>query len=232
MPNDSFAENPAMEPHAAAVSTGAQGLLAIARKRDPSGALALNAALGLSLQAVAELPRLCAAPGEALNALIGEDRLPETFFAFRAAFANAIDARAAQQPNTAPALIEMTHAVLLALGQSLGEAVRHPGEKVAPLGPELPTALRRLASTVPVDLQYSLVRHYVGNILQDFFDSCQVRLQVPELPWTTEQDLRDVDARTVADTVFRDVTRGSAPAEPAMLQERLRSAIIEYSHEQ
>src|SRR5579863_6547745 len=107
MPNDSFAENPAMEPHAAAVSTGAQGLLAIARKRDPSGALALNAALGLSLQAVAELPRLCAAPGEALNALIGEDRLPETFFAFRAAFANAIDARAAQQPNSAPDLRDL-----------------------------------------------------------------------------------------------------------------------------
>ena len=151
----------AIETHAPSISPGAQGLLAIACKRDPARALALNVALNLSLRIIAELPGLCAAADRTgLHALIGQEGLPETFFGFLAALANSIDTHVTTQvrePRGAGAPIEMTHSVLLALGQALSEAVRKSEDDNAPLGPKLPEALRRLADVAAIDLQHSLV---------------------------------------------------------------------------
>jgi hypothetical protein len=216
------------------ISNGAQQLLRIANNKISDGVLALNRAFGLCLQHMAQLPRLCKPEHrQELCSALQQGKLPESFFGFCACVANAIDtelSRPADDLSTAKsAPIEIAHSAFLALGQALREAAGNPDDADSPLGPNLGVALHRLSDKKPEELQRLLVLHYLGNLLQDFFDSCQVRLQVPELPWSTEPNLRKEDANIIAKELFERVAVGPAGALPRALQEDLRRMLDDYS---
>jgi hypothetical protein len=144
------------------ISPGAKELIGIAYRKDTEGTLALNRALSLCLQHIAQLPSLCR-PGDhrELCHLLKQEKLPETFFGFCAALANAIEVRLAEPfqgpPRGRSAPIEITHSVFLALGQALAEVGREPKEAQSPLGPNLDVALQRLSATNPGRLQHLLI---------------------------------------------------------------------------
>lgn len=216
------------------ISLGARQLLRIANNKISEGVLALNRALELCLRLAAQLPRLCKPEHrQELTEILGQERLPETFFGFCACLINAIDARVSGPAEDFSAAqrapIEITHSAFLALGQALGEAARKPDETQSPLGPTFGAALQRLSNESPEKLQRLVLLHYLGNVLQDFFDSCQVRLQVPELPWTAEADLRQEDARVIAEELFARVDVSPDGAAPGRLLEELRRMLDEYS---
>jgi hypothetical protein len=218
------------------ISPGAQELIGIAYRKDTEGTLALNRPLGLCLQHIAQLPSLCRqADRRQLWLLIKQTRLPDTFFGFCAALANAIDLLLAEPMQGPPAgrraPIEITHSVYLALGQALAEASRDPMKDPSPMVPNLDVALERLAAKDPGHLQHLLILHFLGNVLQDFFDSCQVRMQIPKLPFDSESNLREIDARKIADELFRRVPPGPGGAEAGMLQDELRNMLDWYSHD-
>ncbi len=216
------------------ISLGARQLLRIANNKISDGVLALNRALELCLRLAAQLPRLCKPEHrQELCDILGQERLPETLFGFCAFVINAIDtqvSRPAEDFSAAQrAPIEITHSVFLALGQALAEATRKPDETQSPLGPTIGAALQRLSNESPEKLQRLVTLHYLGNVLQDFFDSCQVRIQVPELPWTAEEELRQEDARVITDELFARVAVGPDGAVPGRLLGELRRMLDEYS---
>jgi hypothetical protein len=70
-------------------------------------------------------------------------------------------------------------------------------------------------------MQRQLIANYLGNILQDYFDACQVRLRVRSLPDNTEENLRRVEAHNMAEWVFDD-----APADgPALSVEQVEQRL-------
>lgn len=234
MAEGSTGEHPAAAIPSPSISKGAQKLLVIAQRDDTQGAMAGNAALRISLERLAGLPGLCAGSDQSvLYHLLGQKELPASFFGFCAALANVIDLRVADSAGDLPQgrslATDFDHSVLLALGQALTDAVREPGEQSPELGPRIEVALPRLALTSAHNLQRLLVQHYVGNILQDYFDRCRLRLRIPELPPDTELKLRTEDAHAIADTLFAHLPRAGAGVEPERVQESLRNLLAELS---
>jgi hypothetical protein len=54
-------------------------------------------------------------------------------------------------------------------------------------------------------------------------------MQVPKLPWDTESNLREIDAREIADELFRRVPPGPGGADAGMVQDELRNMLDGYS---
>lgn len=230
IPPEKFSADTSVPP----ISLGARQLLRIANNKISDGVLALNRALERCLQLAAQLPRLCKPEQrQELCDILGQEKLPETFFGFCACVINAIDAQVSRPAEDFSAgqraPIEITHSAFLALGQALGEATRKLDETQSPLGPTLGAALQRLSNESPEKLQRLVVLHYLGNVLQDFFDSCQVRIQVPDLPWTAEAELRQEDARVIAEELFARVAVGPDGAATGRLLVELRRMLDEYS---
>ena len=68
--------------------------------------------------------------------------------------------------------------------------------------PPLEKARTRLAGQSPLELQRAFIRNYFGNILQDYFDACELRRKFPKLDEDTEEKLRTSDGQAIADWLF------------------------------
>jgi hypothetical protein len=201
-----------------AVSGGAATLLAIAQENDRRGRIATNAALRLSLEHLASIPKLSTSGATALAKGLGLTPVPATLFQFCAALANAIDEQILALEKARGPWSEVTdfdRSVYLALAQTLSRVVPGAMTERSPLEEVLP----RLAAADPAALQRDLVENYVGNLLQEYFETCEVRFNVPDLPDDTEQRMRTEDARAIARAV------GTSASAPGELQERLRRVL-------
>jgi hypothetical protein len=181
------------------VSDGALTLLAIVLEKDKQKQFTRNRALELSLDYMARLPLSCREGSGKVAELVGVSMLPKTLFRFCAEFLNSIERNINRRDKTTGQMnvdhSDYDHAVLFAVGQAI---TRSSG--ITPsLGPELPVALERLGKKAPIELHRLLLRNYFGNVLQETFDSCDVRRSVPDLAEDVELNLRLVDAKAIAD---------------------------------
>ena len=181
------------------VSDGTLTLLAIALKNDKEKMITQNPALRASLRCMAELPSRCAGGEPVVREYLGVHAQPLTFFRFCAGLLDRVDRQLLPPEGISHASrsrrSEYDHPVLLALGQTVARAAGMRPDSEPGLGP----ALKELAWAEPGTLQRDLMRNYFGNILQDWFEACEIRLQVPDLPASVEGDLRDRDARLMAE---------------------------------
>ena len=194
------------------VSEGAATLLGIAIENDREAQLASNSALEESLQDLAELPPLCRDGGEAaLCERLGVTEPPASLIGFCALLVNQLDLRIQRAEKRAwSRASDFDHGVFLALAQTLAEAARKGRRE-----PDFRTLCRRIGAADPAELQERMIANYVGNLLQDHFDACKVRFEVPGLPPDTEERLRHDDGQLLARAVFegREGAAGGARAD-------------------
>lgn len=210
------------------ISRGATTLLAIAQENDRHKKIAANTALEVSLDCVRELPALCANRDRSkICELLGRPDIPPSWFEFCVALVAAIESRvekAKDSRNGGYSLrTDFDRSVYLALGQAIAEATKAVSK--ARLTLELSTAetfdsLGRWSGT---ELQKLLIKNYVGNILQELFDACKVRLRTAGLPADTERNLREKDADVVMDSVFES----APPPESREIVMRLQTVLSE-----
>lgn len=193
------------------LTSGALTLLVIALKKDRDKRLTRGPALRAACECVAMLPHRCRSGERAVCALLGVSQLPPNLFRFCALLLDAVERRISGSEAEGTRgerrwkRSEYDHPILLALGQTVARAAR----MTRLLGPDSAAAIARLADADPRRLQQELLANYIGNVLQDYFDACQVRLKVRDLPGDTEEDLRRVDARKMAEWVCADTPSGA-----------------------
>jgi hypothetical protein len=208
------------------VTPGAATLIAIAEENDQHRQLATNVALRIALEDIARLPAISVErEARRFCGLLPVDNMPRTFFRFCALWLNSIDKRVREQPvgNSAgwPPVSDFDHAVFLAAGQTLARVV----EMASIDAMTFEEGLERIGHANSRDLQRLLVQNYLGNLLQDNFDACDVRLNVRGLPPNTEELLRKQDARQIADTVFAALPDAPKAADPSQIQTELRNLL-------
>jgi hypothetical protein len=183
-----------------ALADGTLTLLAIALKNDRDKQITRSVMLRLAYEAVTHLPEICRAGERPVYKLLDTSVPPHTLFQFCALFLDAVERQADSSSGSSKRWerSEYDHPALLALGQTVARTV---GMKSS-IGPDLSTAFQRIADAEPGRLQRIFIENYLGNILQDYFDACEVRFNVRDLPEETEQDLRIVEARAMAEWVF------------------------------
>lgn len=208
------------EPHLE-LNDGAMRLFIIALKNDSDKLLTSNWALHRALRTAGELPsidevfatRLCQEftfPGPAID-----------LFSFAAATLEQIES---ERFDPLPGNVlrerkrsDWDHAALLALGQTICRA----GVLRKASNPEIALAVSHWSTRDPLDLQIDLLGHYFGNILQDYFEACEVRRQVRDLPDDIENQLWSADAKAMAQWV-RSV---AAPGDEVLSWGATRDAI-------
>src|SRR5205823_1324397 len=92
---------------------------------------------------------------------------------------------------------------LQALALALADAVWTDRKGDDLHGPPIDSCWITLSKTRPCVLALRTIYHYIGNILQHFFDAARIREQLRGLPDDTEADLRRRDARLIAERVER-----------------------------
>jgi len=189
------------------MSRGAITLLAIAQENDRHKKIADNEALRAALEYVARLVVLCSKENvSGVRSLLGLRELPANWFGFCVAIVDAIESRidtlAHGDSDGWSARTDFDRSVFLAIGQSIGDLLReYRGERLT-LDVKTDSVLVALRQATSIHLQRLLIRNYVGNILQELFDTCKIRLSAPGLSKDTEQNLRERDAQALADTLF------------------------------
>lgn len=204
-------EIPELEPYVLSLLVvAAEG----AKARSGQSALVRNAALRLGLEWMGDLPAAAADISRTLRDWLGRDDLPDTTFELCAWLIDAID-RLVRERHPVLALdtpcepTKFDQHVFLAVGQTIAN--------VAPLkrgvGPSATDALRALAKQDPRWLQQQFLRNYIGNVLQDYFDECQIRAEFPTIAAEEEGALRTDDAENLAATVFDALPDAGGPVE-------------------
>jgi hypothetical protein len=208
-------------PDVAAVSRGAVGLLALASgafgdpKRQRRFDVSESAALRYAFEICGALPHAARAfdtGDETLLVWMDAVAPPPHLFAFCGWLADGIhrricDRHATLRPKPSDATTDFDHAAYLAIGQTLAGLMGMAGGT----GPRFAQIVERVSLARGRALQEHLMRNYIGNILQDYFDQAQIRLQHPNLPDTTEPELRSVDAELIARILFDDIGPGGEP---------------------
>jgi hypothetical protein len=198
------------------LSSGALKLLSIALQKDRDKRITRNAALRAAYDLLATLPAKCQkGPGAAWR-MLGLHTSPASLFRFCAELLRLVEQQLDHPQSSGKTdgrrlrweRSEYDHPVLLALAQT----VAHAAGMTRSLGPDVPAGLRKIAETSPALLRRHLVENYFGNILQDYFDACEVRFNVPDLPEDTELQLRESDGRAMADWIFEGLA--TDPSEP------------------
>jgi hypothetical protein len=209
------------------MSPGAIALLAIAQENDTQGKIADNAALRIALDAIVMLRELCVRPNNAgLLTLLGENKLPSTWFGFCVILVKAIDSQIEEQsrkPSEGWSVrTDFDRNVYLAIGQSIGTIIREHRDERRALDFTTEELIESLGKSQPRRLQQLLIENYIGNILQELFDTCKVRLARPGLPKDTELRLRKDDAHALAELLFAEMSKADSAVDVASLLESLR----------
>jgi len=223
------------EPNAADVSRGAAQLLRIARENDKYGALAHHFALYVVVELAMQLARVSRQGQDAITALLEAPQRPAHFLEFVAmtlVFVRrrqdaAYDAPAgvARGAASMPVWSEFDLHASQALAQVLAD-VTWP-ERAAETfdGPPFMVCVERLAALADGTLLESILRNYVGNLLQTYFAEARVRSSVPGLPKETEVWLRSKDGATIARRAMAAL--GDRVGEPERVLDVLRQVLIE-----
>lgn len=214
------------------LSRGAVTLLAIAQENDTHKTIATNAALALSLDFLVRLRALCAAQDhQGIGELLGRTELPAQWFDFSVALVNTIELRL-RQPSSGEqrefsSRTDFDRSVFLALGQTIAETAGENRKSGLTLEVSTERVLAMVGQTSPAHLQRLLIKHYVGNILQELFDACKVRLTTRGLPRDTELNLRRKDAHAIASSLFVAESKNSEPLDIAQLLQRFQKQLAD-----
>lgn len=219
------------------VSDLGRTLLDVAWKNGRDKKLTSNDALRLALGALQTLVSACQENNASvLVKLTGQSELPGNFLSFAASLSNAIDLKLqtrmvdnkSASARAWASTSDFDHSVFLALGQALANAAWPHSEKRDVRAPGIARVLQRLAECSARDLQIALVQHYLGNVLQDYFDRAQVRIAVRDLPDDVELEIRRDDCRVVAELAYQNAIESQGnqnPPNPETIQGGLTSAI-------
>jgi hypothetical protein len=219
-------------PDVGALSSGAISLLAAAsgafgdRTGDRRREIANSAALRRCWKICGELPEQFVAyrarkPNRILNWL-GAEAPPDNLFMFCGWLSLQTHleicqvARSSRDPPESPTGFD--HSVYLAVGQCLSDILGMAGG----VGPSFGHVGAKLAASTPASLQRSFLKHYLGNVMQDYFEAADIRRQHRKLPASTEADLRSVDAMFASDIIFAGIETGAA-VPWAMLHARFKA---------
>jgi hypothetical protein len=208
------------------LSPGAATLLAIAQENDKHNKIADNAALRLALQDLERLAALCAAQDESgLMALLRIKDLSASWFTVCVSLVKSIESRMeelSRHPSEGWSVrTDFDRNVFLAIGQSIGAIVRENCPEKKALDYPAQELIQSLSQLQPFRLQQLLIENYIGNILQELFDTCKIRLNVRGLPKDTEARLRKTDAHALAELLFLE----QAQAGPGIDLKRLLAAL-------
>jgi hypothetical protein len=188
---------------------------------------ARNAALRYALEYAGAMPSIGSDPSSnpMMRRWLDDDAPPSDLFELTARLLDGVDMRVRGRHKTLPkgdddVATVFDHAALLALAQVVQSAggMRSAADSAAS------DAFRRLSARSPRDLQQLLIENYLGNILHDFFDACEVRAEFPRLPVDTEHDLRVKHGRAIAQAIFESLPPAN-PLPPESVQEALRSMV-------
>lgn len=183
------------------LSDGAVTLFGIALKNDVDKQLTSNIVLKRVLEVVAELVSVDLRRAERMCTDAGGTEVQTSLFHYAALTLADVEATAIRAYGSSsedkPRRSEWDHAALLALAQTmcLTGGMRNANN------PQLEKAVDRWGRLDSLDLQIECIKNYFGNILQDYFDACEVRKNVRGLPPETEQALREQDAAKMAEWI-------------------------------
>jgi hypothetical protein len=113
------------------------------------------------------------------------------------------------------------HAALLAFAQVIHDAGGMSGARDR----DTSTAFRLIAKKSPRALQKRLIENYLGNILHDYFDACEVRAAFPRLPFDTENNLRVKYGHAVAAAIFKSLPSRDGPLPAGVVQRALQEML-------
>jgi hypothetical protein len=199
-------------PDVAALSPGAISLLALAagahddktrqRRQDIVGGSVFKHAFEI----LTGLPEVCRTylkgEKEELYALMGTRDPPANLFDFFVSINDTLWRQVADRAKRCwdgpDRLTGFDHSSFLALVQPFAEKLGFTDG----LGPPFDEAVEKIARLNPRDLQQRFLVHYLGNVMQDYFDAAAIRRSNPGLPADTEQRLREDDAETAGAIVF------------------------------
>ena len=191
------------------ISEGARELLRITLENDRHKAIARNAAL---LAVLDWLERLHAAsddpsPG-GLSALFRKRSTPKTFIELTCATLACVQEQLdrlyeAPTKSAEPIVTDFNRHAFQALAETLADATWPERSAKDFDGPSVNEIAKRLFAKKIPELQQSLVRNYLGNILQDSFAAARIRERVPDLDPATEMNLRSQDSESIATFVMQ-----------------------------
>jgi hypothetical protein len=161
------------------------------------------------------LPELCKqallGSDTALRAVIGPHDEPETLFDFFVALHDTlwrqIAAKAKRYPEGPDRLTGFDHAAFLANFQSFLYLL---GAEDG-VGPRYEVAVSLVAELDPRTIQHHFTVNYLGNLMQDYFETAVIRRSSPGLPADTEARLREEDGVRAAEIVFAEVQKKEGP---------------------
>lgn len=190
--------------------------------------LAHNAALRYAIEYAGAIPSVAPDPftNATVRSWLAVDRVPGDLFEFCARVLDGIDLRVRGRhrklrPIDGDEPTTFDRSAMLALAQVLHAA----GRMHRAADTDVRTTFRTLAGERPRKLQELLVENYLGNVLHDYFDACEVRAEFPTLPVRTEHELRVVHGRKIARAVFAALPTGDEAAAPEAVQSTLREMV-------
>ena len=207
-------------PDVSCLSTGAVSLLALAagayddkykqRRHDIVEAAVLRRCFDLSR----DLPAYCQEYRDhrptRLRACMATDPLPANLFSMFVGINLEIRRSIVQVEKRnwehRKRLTGFDHSSFIALATAFSEEVG----MFNGVGPNFPDSVAAIAVLNPRKRQERFVVHYLGNVLQDYFDAAAIRRQRPGLPEDTESRLRTEDARAAGQVIFGRL--GPSPA--------------------
>jgi hypothetical protein len=212
------------------LSRGAVTLLAIAQENDKQKKIATNATLAISLEFLARLSALCAAQDrDGIRELLGRREVPGKWFEFCVALVDAIDSHVDRTGSGAQGgfslRTDFDRSVFLALGQTIAEATGENRQRGLALEVSTDQVIAAVSKMLPARLQQLLIKHYVGNILQELFDACRVRLTTRGLPRDIELNLRGRDADVIAETLFAAWSKNREPVDIGQLLQKFQNQL-------
>jgi len=211
------------------ISEGAQELLRIVMENDRHGAIAWNAALVAALEWLERLHEASKRSFSGLETLLQRPRAPKTFLDFTCAtlvcVQRELDRRyQGSARSEEPLVTDFNRHVLQALAETLADAAWPERSANEFDGPPVQQVADRLRNKVPPELYRSLIRNYLGNILQDCFAASRIREQV-DLHRATESKLRSEDADKIAGFVIQTVQSKSAAPSVKLVIEQLKAVL-------
>lgn len=190
--------------------------------------LAHSAALRYTIEYAGALPSVGSNPfsNTTVRRWLDLDRVPTDLFEFCARLLDGIDMRVRgrhrqllRAEGDVPTSFDRS--AMLALAQVIDSvgAMRNASDT------EVGEAFIALANRQPLELQKLLVENYLGNVLHDYFDACEIRAEFPRLPVRTEHELRVRHGRNIAEAVFAVLPDSGEAAAPEVVQTALREMV-------
>lgn len=220
------------------VSALARAILGVAREIDAGGAIAGNVALRIVLEVCEALPAAARAdPAAIARELLAGEEPPRDFLELAAALLRRVESRLDERQRLRSRQRERLFSrdfdepVLQGFAQALAALVWPERDGRDFDGPSLSVCRRRLAGLTPAALWQAVLQHYLANVLQYYFSAAQVRREVRGLDPEIESDLRELDARRIAEYTLElaaaSPTGPPTPERIAAALERALAAVLE-----